>query len=84
MKYLFMLLTISIVILSSCATKRYCTPSKRSRDYAKGEHVKTTLVAVHRTMRGNKHIFVTVSGDTITRYFNYRGFKVGCCYELTM
>lgn len=83
MKYLLILLTVSIVILSSCAPRRYCTPSKGSKDYAKGEHVKTTLVAVHRTMLGNKHFFVTLNGDTITRFYNYR-FKVGCCYQITM
>ena len=80
-----LLALVLIAVFASCAVitpRRHCQPSPRSKDYA-GQQVKTKLVAVHRTMRGYKHFFVTDSNDTITRYMRYR-FTVDSCYTLTM
>lgn len=82
------ILLILSVALYSCSSPYRCQPSKKSRDYAilkegsiSADYVKTTLVTVQRTMKGNQHLFVTESNDTIKLYLNWRGCA-GECYWL--
>lgn len=85
MKYILFIL--SITLLTSCASQRYCQPSRKSKDWAvlkpgtitDSLYVKTTLISATRTMKGVKNTFIAENGDTIIRYEN-KALKVGECY----
>lgn len=87
MKPILIILALT-TILYSCGSQRSCYPSKRSKDYAviktdgniiKSDYRKTSLVSVSKTMKGNKHVFVTDTSDTLIVFLDYR-YCVGECY----
>jgi hypothetical protein len=72
---------IIALILSSCSTvKRYSyeAVNLQSGEISKN-HERCQLIEVNRTMKGFKHTFVSVSNDTLIRFYQ-RPLEVNHCY----
>lgn len=93
MKYIILLITVSLLVSCSQYTCPTNNGGKEPRDKTKRmtaevilkegsiskDHVKTMLISVHRTMMGFKHSFLTDTKDTIVINLNYR-FEINKCY----
>lgn len=63
-----------LLLSTGCATRHYCQPSPRSKDWAAGNLIKT-----QRTVRGIVHHFQMADGSIKTKTFQDK-LIVGECY----
>lgn len=92
MKNIFFISLIALSLNQNGCDKGKCQPSRGSKDWAevtlKDGNISTnenlrraTLISVTRTMKGQKHLFIADTGDSIVRFYNTR-LCIGECYYL--